>query len=91
MAQRPIIDNTLEISGRRASWRSIRADPCLIASHVREKRAPSRPAGCRPQPVLSLREGNAPLDVGPPPNYIGKDRDAIVNQLPERYPSSPMA
>src|SRR6185437_13306816 len=31
------------------------------------------------------REGNAPLDVGPQPDYIGKDLDAIADQLIERY------
>ncbi len=32
-----------------------------------------------------LREGNAPLDVGPQPTYIGKDLDAIADQLIGRY------
>jgi 2-haloacid dehalogenase len=35
-----------------------------------------------------LREGNAPLDVGPQPDYIGKDLDVIADQLTERYASS---
>jgi 2-haloacid dehalogenase len=35
--------------------------------------------------VLILREGNAPLDVGPQPNYVGKDLDALADQLVERY------
>ncbi len=34
---------------------------------------------------LILREGNAPLDVGPQPTYIGKDLDAIADQLIGRY------
>ena len=38
------------------------------------------------QAGLILREGNAPLDVGPQPNYIGDDLDAIADQLIERYP-----
>jgi hypothetical protein len=37
------------------------------------------------QAALILREGNAPLDVGPQPDYIGKDLDAIADQLIERY------
>jgi 2-haloacid dehalogenase len=32
-----------------------------------------------------LREGNAPLDVGPQPDYIGKDLDEFADQLIERY------
>jgi 2-haloacid dehalogenase len=36
---------------------------------------------------LILREGNAPLDVGPQPDYIGKDLDVIADQLTERYAS----
>ena len=35
-----------------------------------------------------LREGNAPLDVGPQPMYIGADLDAIADQLIEHYPAS---
>jgi 2-haloacid dehalogenase len=38
--------------------------------------------------ALILREGNAPLDVGPQPDYIGKDLDAIADQLMERYPAT---
>ena len=37
------------------------------------------------QTALIPREGNAPLDVGPQPDYIGKDLDAIADQLIERY------
>ena len=33
-----------------------------------------------------LREDNAPLAVGPQPDYVGKDLDAIAGQLIERYP-----
>ena len=40
------------------------------------------------QTALILREGNAPLDVGPQPDYIGKDLDAIADQLIERYPAT---
>ncbi len=35
----------------------------------------------RPIVVFDVREGNAPLDVGPQPNYIGKDLDAIADQF----------
>jgi hypothetical protein len=38
------------------------------------------------QAGLILREGNAPLDAGPQPTYIGKDLDAIADQLIEHYP-----
>ena len=61
------------------------ADPggiCLIASHVWDTIGAAA-AGW--QAALILREGNAPLDVGPQPNYIGKDLDAIADQLIERY------
>ena len=37
------------------------------------------------QAALIFREGNAPLDVGPQPDYIGKDLDVIAAQLIERY------
>lgn len=33
---------------------------------------------------------NAPLDVGPQPDYIGNDLDAVADQLIERYPASAM-
>ena len=61
------------------------ADPggiCLIASHVWDTIGAAA-AGW--QAALILREGNAPLDVGPQPNYIGKDLDAIAGQLIERH------
>ncbi len=57
-------------------------DICLIASHVWDTIG----AGAADwQTALILREGNAPLDVGPQPNYIGKDLDVIADQLIERY------
>jgi 2-haloacid dehalogenase len=61
------------------------ADPgdiCLIASHVWDTIGAAA-AGW--QAALILREGNTPLGVGPQPNYIGKDLDAIADQLIERY------
>jgi FMN phosphatase YigB (HAD superfamily) len=43
------------------------------------------------QTALILREGNAPLDVGPQPDYIGKDLDAVADQLIERYAAASKA
>jgi 2-haloacid dehalogenase len=60
-------------------------DVCLIASHVWDTIGAGA-AGW--QAALILREGNAPLGVGPQPDYIGKDLDAIAGQLIERYPAT---
>jgi 2-haloacid dehalogenase len=60
-------------------------DICLIACHVWDTIG-ALAAGW--QAGLILREGNAPLDVGPQPQYIGNDLDAIAEQLVERYPAS---
>ena len=57
-------------------------DICLIACHVWDTIG-AQSAGW--QAGLILREGNAPLDVGPQPDYLGKDLDAIADQLIERY------
>jgi 2-haloacid dehalogenase len=57
---------------------------CLIASHVWDTIGAGA-AGW--QSALILRPGNAPLDVGPQPDYIGDDLDAIATQLIERYPA----
>jgi len=57
-------------------------DTCLIACHVWDTIGAGA-AGW--QAALILREGNAPLDVGPQPDYIGKDLDAIAGQLIARY------
>jgi 2-haloacid dehalogenase len=57
-------------------------DICLIACHTWDTIG-AVAAGW--QAGLILREGNAPLDVGPQPNYIGKDLDVIADQLIERY------
>ena len=57
-------------------------DICLVACHVWDTIG-AQSAGW--QAGLILREGNAPLDVGPQPNYIGNDLDAIADQLIERY------
>lgn len=59
-------------------------DICPIASHVWDTIGASA-AGW--QSALIVRAGNAPLDVGPQPDYIGKDLDAIAGQLIGRYPA----
>ncbi|HXP53321.1 MAG TPA: haloacid dehalogenase type II [Streptosporangiaceae bacterium] len=67
------------------------ADPgdiCLIACHTWDTIG-ALAAGW--QAALILREGNAPLDVGPQPGYLGKDLDAIADQLIERYAGGPNA
>jgi 2-haloacid dehalogenase len=59
-------------------------DMCMVASHVWDTLGAGA-AGL--QTGLILREGNAALPVGPQPDYIGKDLDAIADQLIERYPA----
>jgi 2-haloacid dehalogenase len=61
-------------------------DICLIACHTWDTLG-AVAAGW--QAALILREGNAPLDVGPQPNYIGNDLDDVASQLIERYPAAP--
>ena len=56
---------------------------CLIASHVWDTLGAAATGW---QAALILREGNAPLDVGPQPDYIGADLDAVADQLIKRYP-----
>jgi 2-haloacid dehalogenase len=63
-------------------------DICMVASYGWDTIG-ARAAGW--QAGLILRVGNARLDVGPQPNYIGEDLDAIADRLLERYPSSAMA
>jgi 2-haloacid dehalogenase len=60
-------------------------DMCMVASHVWDTIGAAA-AGL--QTALILRVGNAPLDVGPQPDYIGKDLDVIADQLIERYASA---
>ncbi|HEY6493741.1 MAG TPA: haloacid dehalogenase type II [Trebonia sp.] len=55
---------------------------CLIASHVWDTIGAGS-AGW--QTALILREGNAPLPVGPQPDFIGKDLDEVADKLIERY------
>jgi 2-haloacid dehalogenase len=62
-------------------------DICLIACHAWDTLG-AVAAGW--QAALILREGNAPLDVGPQPMYVGNDLDAIADQLIERYPAEAM-
>jgi 2-haloacid dehalogenase len=57
-------------------------DICLVACHVWDTLGAGA-AGW--QAGLILREGNAPLGVGPQPDYIGNDLDGIADQLIERY------
>jgi 2-haloacid dehalogenase len=59
-------------------------DVCMVACHVWDTLG-ALAAGF--QAGLILREGNAPLDVGPQPDYIGDDLDAIAEQLIDRYPA----
>jgi 2-haloacid dehalogenase len=64
---------------------ALTADPggiCLIASHVWDTIGAGAVGW---QAALILREGNVPFDVAPQPDYIGKDLDAIADQLIERY------
>jgi 2-haloacid dehalogenase len=88
-----LTDNTLEISGRQLEHggvinlfeRRFSVDETV----KRHKPAPeayhSVATGLEVEPAGILREGNAPLDVGPQPDYIGKDLDAVADQLIERY------
>ena len=68
--------------------RALDADPsdiCLIACHTWDTLG-ARAAGW--QAALILREGNAPLDVGPQPDYVGDDLDIIAGQLINRHPTA---
>jgi len=55
---------------------------CLVACHTWDTLG-AVAAGW--QAGLILRTGNAPLDVGPQPDYLGDDLDAIADQLIARY------
>jgi 2-haloacid dehalogenase len=57
-------------------------DICLIACHVWDTIG-AQSAGW--QAGLILRQGNAPLDVGPQPDYIGHNLDEIADQLVGKY------
>jgi 2-haloacid dehalogenase len=64
---------------------ALEVDPgniCLIACHVWDTIG-AQSAGW--QAGLILREGNAPLPVGPQPDYVGKDLDEIADQLIDKY------
>ncbi|HUA49702.1 MAG TPA: haloacid dehalogenase type II [Solirubrobacteraceae bacterium] len=69
---------------------ALEVDPsgiCLVACHTWDTLG-AVAAGW--QAALILRQGNAPLEVGPQPDYIGDDLDAIADQLIERYPAAAM-
>jgi 2-haloacid dehalogenase len=55
---------------------------CLIASHAWDTIG-ALSAGW--QAGLILRKGNAPLDIGPQPDYVGADLGAIADTLVQRY------
>jgi 2-haloacid dehalogenase len=55
---------------------------CMVACHVWDTIG-ALSAGL--QAGLILRTGNAPLDVGPQPDYIGEDLGVIADKLIERY------
>jgi 2-haloacid dehalogenase len=57
-------------------------DICLVACHTWDTLG-AVAAGW--QAGLILRTGNAPLDVGPQPDYLGDDLDAIAEQLIARF------
>jgi 2-haloacid dehalogenase len=61
--------------------RKLGADPgdmCLVACHVWDTIG-ALAAGWKA--ALILRSGNATLDVGPQPTYIGRDLDEVADQL----------
>jgi 2-haloacid dehalogenase len=60
-------------------------DICLVACHVWDTIG-AQAAGW--QAGLILRQGNAPLSVGPQPDYIGKNLDEIADQLIGKYGSA---
>jgi 2-haloacid dehalogenase len=57
-------------------------DICLIACHTWDTLG-AVAAGW--QAALVLRPGNAPLDVGPQPTYVGTDLSAVADQLIGRW------
>ena len=90
-----LTDNTLAISGRqleRAGVIDVFERRFSVDETVRRhKPAPEAYHSVAAALALILREGNAPLDVGPQPDYIGKDLDAIADQLIERYAAASKA
>jgi 2-haloacid dehalogenase len=59
-------------------------DICMVANHVWDTIGATA-AGW--QAGLVLRTGNAPLDIGPQPTYIGEDLHSLADQLIDRYPA----
>jgi len=53
-------------------------DICLVACHVWDTLGA---AGAGWRAGLVLREGNAPLDVGPQPTYVGNDLSIVADQI----------
>ena len=73
----------------RSVSQALEVDPgeiCMVASHVWDTIG-ALSAGW--QAGLILRPGNAPLDVGPQPNYIGRDLGEIADQLIARAAAQP--
>jgi 2-haloacid dehalogenase len=64
------------------------SDICLIACHTWDTIGA---LGAGWQAGLILRQGNAPLDVGPQPDYVGDDLDEVADELIARYPAGATA
>jgi 2-haloacid dehalogenase len=76
-----LTDNTLGISARQLEHGGVIGlfERRFSVDETVKRHKPAREA---------YQLGNAPLDVGPQPDYIGKDLDAIADQLIERYPAT---
>jgi hypothetical protein len=59
-----------------------RETSCLVACHVWDTIGAQSADW---QVGLILRQGNAPLDVGAQPDYIGKNINEIADQLIDKY------
>lgn len=74
----------VDVKGRRAR-RGIRLDSCF--QHINIVPAALGPLSMARTPLAGNADpprGQRPLDVGPQPNYVGDDLDAIAHQLIER-------
>ena len=90
-AIRPTFDRIFGDPAAHSVAAALKVDPagiCLIASHVWDTLGAVAASW---QAALILREGNAPLDVGPQPDYIGKDLDAVADQLIEQFATAASA
>jgi 2-haloacid dehalogenase len=91
-----LTDNTLAISGRQLERggvidlfeRRFSVDETVKRHKPAQEAYQSVAAALGLEPGNILREGNAPLGAGAQPDYIGKDLDAIADQLIERYPAA---